>query len=48
MNNKKLITTLAVIAAAYAAIYFYQRYRRMKADENITPARDADEIIKNL
>ena len=48
MKNKNLITTIAFIAAAYAAIYFYQRYRRMKADENVTPARDADLIIKDL
>lgn len=48
MKNKNLITTIAVIAAAYAAIYFYQRYRRMKADENVTPAKDADLIIKDL
>ena len=48
MKNKKFITTIAVIAATYAVIYFYQRYQRMKADENVTPARDADEIIKDL
>ena len=48
MNSKRIVYSVAIAAATYAAIYFYQRYKRAKADENVTDAKEAEEIINNL
>jgi hypothetical protein len=46
--KKGTIVTILSIAAVYAAIYFYQRYQRQKANERKATPKEADEIIDNL
>ena len=46
--KKGTIVTILSIAAVYAAIYFYQRYQRQKANERKANLKEAYEIIDNL
>lgn len=48
MNRKTIYLTLTALGLAYAAIYYYQRFKRKKADESVTNLKDAEKIIDNL
>jgi hypothetical protein len=48
MSRKTLYLTLTALAVAYAGIYYYQRFKRRKADESVTDLKKAEEIIENL
>jgi len=47
MKRKAIITAVS-IAALYAGIFLYQRYRRRKANERSATLQDALEEIDNL
>lgn len=46
--KKNVWITLASLAAVYAAIYFYQRYERKKANERKATLNEANKIIEEL
>lgn len=48
MENKKLTNLLIAAVAIYGVIYFYQRYQRKKANENVVPYDEAVKVIKDL
>jgi predicted negative regulator of RcsB-dependent stress response len=43
--NKKVIKTILVLGALYGVVFFYQRYKRKKADQAVDTY---DEAIKKL
>jgi len=48
MSRRTIFISLTALAVAYAGIYYYQRFRRRKADESVTDLKDAEKIIDNL
>ncbi len=47
MKKKVTIAVIAVVAA-YAGVYFYQRYRRRLANEREATESEALDVIKEL
>lgn len=45
---KKTITTILILGAAYAGIYFYQRYKRNQANERKASYDEAIKAIDDL
>lgn len=45
---KKTITTILIIGAVYAGIYYYQRYQRKKANEREATYDEAIKAIDDL
>ena len=48
MSRKTIYITLTALGLTYAAIYYYQRFKRKKADESVTDLKEAEKIIDNL
>ena len=46
--KKNTLITIGILAAAYAGIYFYQRYQRRKANERKASYEDALKAIDDL
>lgn len=46
--KRNTIIAILTIAAAYAGIYFYQRYKRGKANESKATEKEALDVIKDL
>lgn len=48
MSRRTIFISLTALAVAYAGIYYYQRFKRKKADESVTDLNEAEKIIDNL
>jgi len=48
MSKKNITYYLLAAVAIYGGIYFYQRYKRKKADESVVSANEAIKIIDEI
>lgn len=48
MRNKQVAYLLAIVAASYAAIYVYQRYKRKKANDSVVSYEEAIKVLDGI